>query len=605
MITFSPGEELETLIRDAYMKDDECTRALEETQVLGGPTLFSANDKGLLLYRGLIYIPDNREVRLRLLNLHHNAALAGHPGQRRTLELIQRNYYFPQMRAYVEAYVSSCDVCARSKAERHKPYGTLRSLTVPERRWQSISLDLIIALPPSADPVRSGTQPYDSIWVVVDRLTKMTHLVPTYEALSSEDMAYMYIEHVFSKHGAPSSIISDRGGHFASRFMKAFCENLGAKLHLSTAFHPQTNGQTERTNQGVEQYLRAYCNYQQDDWVTWLPLAEFQLNNSLSASTGTTPFYANYGFHPTMTLKALPDTDIPSADERALLLDEIQELLKHQLTSALELQAKYYDRKHKPAPEFAVGEQAWLLRRYIQTERPSDKLDDKKLGPFRITKVIGSHARKLELPKSMKIHPVFHVSLLEQHVTGSERYEVPTPQPVVIEGEEEWEVERIEDHRRQQGKTQYLVLWKGGTSPQRTWEPEENLENATEVLEQFRSSNLQPPPGPGRTRRRKKPEEKVVRELGGHAEAVVFIEGLMEGALEDFRPRERDLQVRKHDRHIATQCQCVVPAGLAGPVLPVVGVQDGASLAGNDSSEASATRSSTSRHGNTAFSRPR
>ena len=127
-----------------------------------------------------------------------------------------------------------------------------------------------------------------------------------------------------------------------------------------------------------------------------------------------------------MTLKALPDTDVPSANERALLLDEIQESLKHQLTSALELQTKYYNRRHKPALKFAVGEQVWLLRRYIQTKHPSDKLDNKNLGPFQITKVIGSHARKLELPKSMKIHPVSHVSLLEQHVIGSEHYEVPT-----------------------------------------------------------------------------------------------------------------------------------------------------------------------------------
>ena len=159
-------------------------------------------------------------------------------------------------------------------------------------------MDFIVKLPPSRDLVRPGTKPYDSIWVVVDRLTKMVHLVPCHESIDSEKLAHLYMEYIFARHNVPKTIVSDRGSTFSSKFMKSFCEKLGSKVQTSTAFHPQTDGQTERTNQEVEQFLRIYCNYQQDDWVEWLLWAEWRLNNIRQSSTGVSAFYANYGYHP-------------------------------------------------------------------------------------------------------------------------------------------------------------------------------------------------------------------------------------------------------------------------------------------------------------------
>src|SRR6266480_1724706 len=260
------------------------------------------------------------------------------------------------------------------------------------------------------------------IWVVVDRLTKMVHLVPCNESITSEQLAHLYMSYIFARHGMPKMIISDRGSPFSSQFMRAFCEKLGAKTKLSTAYHPQTDGQTERTNQSVEQYLRIYCNYQQDDWVAWLPLAEFHLNNVRQASTGVSAYYANYGFHPELpsTLRAedvrlTKKKDVPAAKEWADKVKEIQTELKTTLKAAQKRQAKAYDEKHKTAPPFEVGKKVWLLRCHIRMKRPSDKLDDKWLGPFKIKEVISRNARRLKLPETVRIHPVFHVSLLEPH----------------------------------------------------------------------------------------------------------------------------------------------------------------------------------------------
>ena len=339
-------------------------------------------------------------------------------------------------------------------------------------------MDFITDLPPSAT--------FDAICVVVDRLTKMAHFIPCRKSISGEETAKLFLDNIYRYHGLPDDIISDRGPQFISRFWRSLFEILKVDIKLSSAFHPQTDGQTERVNQVLEQYLRCTINYQQDDWTSYLSLAEFAYNNSIHASTQQTPFYANYGYHPKLDMLASTGDKNPAAENLAKHLSEIQAILKMQLQQAQDLYKTSADRLRKKSPAFHVGDKVWLLRRNIKTNRPCDKLDYRRLGPFCIQEQINPVAYRLELPASMKVHPVFHVSLLEAYKesTISGRLQ-PSPPSVEVEGHDEYEVEEVLDSRRRRGKLQYLIQWRGYDINERTWEPATNLANAPLKVQEF------------------------------------------------------------------------------------------------------------------------
>ncbi|KAG1441610.1 hypothetical protein G6F55_013205 [Rhizopus delemar] len=174
------------------------------------------------------------------------------------------------MRRFVNRYIANCSVCIRAKSSRQESQGHLKPLEIPNMPWTSISMDFIVGLPQSGE--------CNTIWVVVDRLTKVAHFIPCKDSIASKDLAFMFIRHIFRLHGLPKDIVIDRGSLFTSNFWKSLLSLLKIKPNMSTAFHTQTDGQTERTSSILEQYLRVYLNYQQDDWVSLLPLAEFSYN---------------------------------------------------------------------------------------------------------------------------------------------------------------------------------------------------------------------------------------------------------------------------------------------------------------------------------------
>ena len=246
-------------------------------------------DAGAVLHHAkAVYVPP--PLRLEILQARHDAPTAGHFGIARTFELVARDFWWPGLRQQVREFVASCETCKRAKAPRHQQFGPLQPLPTPDRPWASLSLDFITDLPPS--------EGHTVILVAVDRLTKMGHFIPLPALPTAEATATALVRQVFRLHGLPNDVVSDRGSQFTSKFWTRFLQLLGAQVKLSTAFHPETDGQTERLNQTLEQYLRCFVTYQQDDWVNFLPLAEFSYNNSQLASTGFTPFYANYGRHP-------------------------------------------------------------------------------------------------------------------------------------------------------------------------------------------------------------------------------------------------------------------------------------------------------------------
>lgn len=447
---------------------------------------FTTNDQGQLLYNDRLYVPDSNDTRLLIVQSHHDHALAGHPGIKKTIQMVKRRFDWPGLDKFVTDFVKSCPQCRRAKAIRHKPFGPLRFLPIPDRPWSSLSMDFIEGLPPSAT--------YDSILVVVDRLTKMALFIPTHKTLTSPQLARLFIQHVFSKHGVPTDIVSDRGRHFISRFWADLCASLKIKSNLSTAYHPETDGQTERVNQILEQYLRLYTNYQQDDWVDLLPLAEFAYNNTPHSATSVSPFFANKGFHPNLSID-LTHLSSPSARQVAQNLSDLTTYLQEQLTTTIDQYRTHTADRRLPIPDFKVGDLVWLDARNIKTRRPMKKLDHKRLGPFPITEIVSTHARRLGLPLSLKaIHNVFHVSLLEPHHPNPfPTRDSPPPPPIEVDDSLEWEVDEILDSRlnRRRRRFEYLVSWSGYHDP--TWESRDNLSNAQDAIDDFHQRYPQKP----------------------------------------------------------------------------------------------------------------
>jgi hypothetical protein len=334
-------------------------------------------------------------------------------------------------------------------------------------------------------PVSNG---FDSILVVVDRLSKMAHFIPTTaDGCDAKETARLIRDHVFKLHGTPNDSISDRGSVFVSQFFRELSALLNVKLRPSTAFHPQTDGQTERVNAILEQYIRGYCNYQQDNWADLLSMAEFAYNNTSSATTKMTPFFANYGFHPKYTLELRPGKPLPRLPEIKDLQTQFQNLDKYlsaEMTYAQSVYAEQADKGLRPAPMLKEGDYVWLKRGNLQTTRPSPKLDFKRVGKFKIEKKVSSHAYKLELPPSMKVHPVFHISLLEPASNDPLQGQTqPPPPPTIIAGQQEWDVEEILEARTRYRKPHFLVKWTGHQEP--TWEPPEHLNNSPLKVREF------------------------------------------------------------------------------------------------------------------------
>jgi hypothetical protein len=478
-------EALRSDILYGLTSDAEAQARLETLPHDPGPdSRWSRSNTGFLLHDGVVYVPNIGDLRTRVLKSCHDHPLAGHPGQTKTLELVRQDYFWPKMRDDVTAFVKSCVTCGRVKARRHQPYGVLQQLPIPERPWHSLSMDFIEQLPPSLG--------YTAILVIVDRLTKQALFLPTTDEVTSEGVAQLYFENVFSKHGVPTHITSDRGTEFVSHFFRSLGTLLGIRLHFTSGYHPQADGQTERVNQTLEQYLRMHCNYQQDDWSRWLPIAEFAYNNAESAATGTTPFFANKGYHP--ALPTYPDrlSTSHAAHQLVTSLSDVHARLRDNLAITQERTQSSADAARTPAPPLTIGDKVFLRAEFIRTTRPSRKLADKYLGPFEIIGAAGPASFVLRLPDGMRrVHPVWHVSQLEPaHDNPFEGRTQPPPPPLEVEGEAEHEVASILDSkldRRRKEPLVYLVKWTGyeGTPDESSWEPAVHLQHAPDLVHEF------------------------------------------------------------------------------------------------------------------------
>jgi len=277
--------------------------------------------------------------------------------------------------------------------------------SIPEKPWTYISADFITKL-----PIAQG---YDSILVVVDRLTKMVYFIPTTEKTSAEGLARLFRDNVWKLHGLPESIVSDRGPQFAAGIMQKLNRMLGIKSKLSMAFHSQTNGQMERVNQELEQYLRMFIDHRQKQWPDWLGTAEFAYNNKMHSSTKVSPFKANYRQDPRMGFEMRRKGKYKGAEKFVMKMKEIQEEAKAALGKAQEEMKKYADKKRGEVDDYKVGDLVMLSTKdlkYQMVGRRTEKLIERFVGPYRIKKIISSNVVELELPSTVKIHSVVNIS---------------------------------------------------------------------------------------------------------------------------------------------------------------------------------------------------
>jgi len=434
---------------------------------------WSTGSDDTLLHEGRLYVPG--VARVKVLQACHDDPLAGHFGFARTLDLVSREFWWPGVRQMVKDYCQSCMTCARIKPTRHARHGELQSLPIPANIWEDIAMDFITELPPST----LGGREYDSILVVVCRFSKMVHFIPSRGDLDAPGLAETFHREIVRLHGPPKSVVTDRGVLFTSAYWSTFAQCLGTRRLLSTAFHPQTDGQTERMNQVLEQYLRAYMNYEQDNWATLLADAEFAYNNSKHDSTGVAPFELVYG----RTIPSAPGStglDLTRLSERALQdwkpREEVRETARQNLARAQGYQQKAYNKSHKPK-EFKVGDQVMLDTRNIRTTRPKKKLDYKYWGPLKVTERIGKQAYRLDLPKDSGIHPVFHVSLLEDAPNTSlvQRDQDPPHRITPQVGDDVYEVDGILEKRKVGDSWMYLVKWTGYPDSDNQWLPSEEI----------------------------------------------------------------------------------------------------------------------------------
>ena len=473
-------------IRLASLTDAAYQDALVRRLPLDGALRVS---DGRLYHGDRIYIPASLPLQTRILLECHDAS--GHLGKDKTMEQVKRRFYWPGMDEVVRRYVTSCDACQRNKPSQQSPMGPMMPLPIPSRPWQQVSMDLITQLPRS----RKGN---DAIVVFVDKLTKMVHYVATTTTVSAPQLATLFMREVVRLHGVPESILSDRDPRFTANFWRAFWSQLGTTLTMSTAYHPQTDGQTERANRTLEEMLRARINFKQTDWDDHLSAVELAINNAQQASTGFSPFRLNYGQDVQLPLDqaiaGLRPSNNPEAAERISRLKADLALAHTNIVRAQQRQSRYAD-EHRRAVTFAVGDSVLLSTAHLKMigdDKRTPKFACRFFGPFKVKRVVNANAYELDLPAPLRIHPVLNIDRLKAYRDGAALFPSrppldsrPPPESVLDNGAEQFEAESILARRGSGARAQYLVKWLGYPHWESTWEPAANLSGARDLVAEY------------------------------------------------------------------------------------------------------------------------
>jgi hypothetical protein len=435
---------------------------------------FQLDGEGVLWFKNRLVVPKDLELRKQILDEAHLSRYSIHPGSNKMYQDLKQRFWWTRMKREIASYVSECDTCRRVKASHLRSAGPLQPLSIPSWKWEDISMDFIVGLPKTS-------KGYDSIWVIVDRLTKSAHFLPVKTTHAAKQYAQLYIDRIVSLHGIPKTIISDRGAQFIARFWEHFHAALGTRLLRSSAYHPQTDGQTERINQILEDMLRACVLTYSQKWDECLPLAEFAYNNSYQESIKMAPFAALYG------RKCRTPLNWSEAGERTFfgpdMVNEAEEqvrVIQENLKIAQSRQKSYADKKRQ-STLFQVGDHVYLRvspMKGVQRFGVKGKLAPRYVGPFLIVEQCGPVAYRLELPAHLSaVHNIFHVSQLRKCLRVPEK--VLDIEKLQVEPDlvyPEYPI-KIVDHKtrvtRNQTSEFYKVQWSNHSEREATWETEE------------------------------------------------------------------------------------------------------------------------------------
>ena len=421
-----------------------------------------------------LFVPP--EIRSAVLLWGHDSKMFCHPGVRRTREVVAQRFWWPRLTQDVRNFVAACQVCAQQKTSARPPAGHLHPLSVPRRPWSHIAMDFVTGLPAS--------QGNTVIMTVVDRFSKACHFVPLPGLPSAQETAKLMIHHIFRLHGLPRDVVSDRGPQFTSAFWREFCRGLGATVSLSSGYHPESNGQTERANQEVEKLLRCLCSSHPASWSAMLDWAEYAHNSQVSSSTGYSPFQGAWGYQP--PLFEVQEEAAASPSVRAFLLRcrRTWQAVRRQIQRAQASQALAANTRRIPEPRYKPGQMVWFSAKDLPIKGGKGKLTPRFLGPFPVEKVVNRVAVRLRLPAGLRIHPTFHVSRVKPVSSCALRPGEPAaPPPRWINGGEAYTVNRILEARRRGRGVRYLVDWEGYGPEERSWVPAPHILYPTLITE--------------------------------------------------------------------------------------------------------------------------
>ena len=450
--------------------------------------------KGLIIHHSsnndeLLCIPDvvfeGRRAREIIIDRAHQTV--GHMAKLKTDNYVRRSYWWPSLGRDIALFCRTCETCQVTKNDHQKPPGLLHSLPIPARPWESISMDFVGPFPESNQ--------YDLLWVVMDRLTSMTHLIPITTKTSAPDLASKFISEIVRLHGIPESILSDRDPRFTSKFWKELHRLLGSNLLMSTAFHPQTDGITERRIQNVSSILRTLVSDDQKDWSDKVPMTEFALNSALNASSGYAPFELNYGYLP-VTIPSIPKSFYPGVSAFVETAREYLAAAHDALIESRVVQTHHANKHRREEPEFSIGNKVYLSTKNISLPKGlAAKLTPRYIGPYTITKADRAFSRyTIDIPSILSARGVFstfHVSLLRPHFPSDDKQFPNRKLHHVYDlegtGDQEYEVEEILAHRWQGRSIQFLVKWTLGDS---SWIPYHDAQHLTALDAYFKLRNV-------------------------------------------------------------------------------------------------------------------
>ena len=467
-----------TLVTDLRKWQCEALKSehIKSERMVGYSDSLSKDSRGLKVFKTRIWVPRLGGLRDVILSEAHKSRLSVHPGSTKMYHDLRSDYWWPGMKADIGRYVGKCVTCLQVKADHQKPYGSLQPLEIPVWKWEELTMDLVTKLPKTS-------RQYDSIWVIVDRLTKSAHFLPVREQYTMDRWAQLYVNEIVARHGVPLKIISDRDSRFTSNFWSRLQRELGTRLAFSTAYHPQTDGQSERTIQTLEDMLRACVLEFGGSWDTHLPLVEFSYNNSYHATIGMAPFEALYGrkCRTPLCWKETGEKMFVGPELIQITHDKIQ-VIRERMKAAQDRQKSYADRRRRPI-EFSVGDFVMLKVspwRGVLRFRKQGKLNPRFIGPFKILERVGKQAYRLELPEELiGIHDVFHVGYLGKCL-GKHEEVVPLTEVKVdeklryIEEPEAILKERTVNLRNKIVEL-VLVKWKHHRGPNCTWENKQEM----------------------------------------------------------------------------------------------------------------------------------